>query len=98
MMSKLTQDQIDEQIKSVTGWKQEGDKIMRTVETKSFSKGIEIINLIEPSANGMNHHPDIVLTYPRLVINLTTHDEGGLTMKDFELAATIDKLLEPTPE
>ena len=54
--------------------------------------GLLFINRIAGLAEANGHHPDLLLTYPAVTVNLITHDAGGLTIKDFDLAAQIDRL------
>jgi 4a-hydroxytetrahydrobiopterin dehydratase len=58
-------------------------------ETGSFATGLELVNRIGAAAEERNHHPDIDLTYPRVDVRLTSHDTGGVTSRDVELARTI---------
>jgi 4a-hydroxytetrahydrobiopterin dehydratase len=58
-------------------------------ETGSFATGLELVNRIGAAAEERNHHPDIDLTYPRVVVRLTSHDTGGVTRRDVELVRTI---------
>ena len=58
-------------------------------ETGSFATGLELVNRIGAAAEERNHHPDVDLTYPRVVVRLTSHDTGGVTRRDVELARTI---------
>ena len=58
-------------------------------ETGSFATGLELVNQIGAAAEERNHHPDIDLTYPRVDVRLTSHDSGGVTSRDVELARTI---------
>jgi 4a-hydroxytetrahydrobiopterin dehydratase len=60
-------------------------------ETGSFAKGLELVNRIGAAAEERNHHPDIDLTYPRVVVRLTSHDSGGVTSRDIDLARTISE-------
>ena len=55
-------------------------------------QGIRFLNQVARLAEGMNHHPDISIRYNRVRLSLTTHDEGGLTVKDFKLARKINRL------
>ncbi len=59
---------------------------------KDFVKSMRFVNRVATRAESMNHHPDISIRYNRVQLTLTTHDEGGLTMKDFMLARKIDRL------
>jgi 4a-hydroxytetrahydrobiopterin dehydratase len=53
---------------------------------------VRLIGEIAEAADRLNHHPDVVLTYKRVSVELWTHDIGGLTERDFELAGEIDRL------
>ncbi len=53
---------------------------------------MKFVNRVARQAESMNHHPDIVIQYNKVKLALTTHDEGGLTMKDFRLASRINKI------
>ena len=53
---------------------------------------ISFVNRLAKAAEAMNHHPDMSIKYNKIRLSLTTHDEGGLTSKDFRLAAKIDSL------
>ena len=55
-------------------------------ETGSFATGLELVNRIGAAAEERNHHPDVDLTYPRVDVRLTSHDTGGVTSRDVELA------------
>ena len=50
------------------------------------------MNRLTPVANGMNHHPDLAISWNKVTVTLSTHSEGGLTDNDFELAGKIDNL------
>lgn len=89
----LSEDQITSYLTTVSGWERQEQRICKTFETKSFSKGSEIVSKIAPVADEVNHHPDILVTFPRLKIELTTHDAGGLTELDFDMAEKIDRIL-----
>jgi len=60
-------------------------------ETGSFATGLELVNRIGAAAEERNHHPDIDLTYPRVDVRLTSHDTGGVTSRDVDLARTISE-------
>lgn len=75
------------------GWKRAGKRIYRTVKFEGFMDGVKLIQEIAELAEAMNHHPDLSLSYGRMRISLTTHDEGGLTDRDFKLARKIELLL-----
>jgi 4a-hydroxytetrahydrobiopterin dehydratase len=53
---------------------------------------MRFVNRVARVAEAANHHPDVAISYNKVRLTLTTHDEGGLTMKDFKLASKINKL------
>ena len=91
-MSSLTQTEIDSQIKAIPQWQQEGQTLTRTFKFKNFVDSIDFVNKLVEPAEAAGHHPDIAISYNEVTISLTTHDAGGLTQKDFDLAKTISQL------
>ena len=74
-------------------WTHDGGSIRRTVATQDFRAALALVNKVADAAEAANHHPDIeIAQYRRVTFRLTTHDAGGLTMRDLELAAEIDRL------
>jgi 4a-hydroxytetrahydrobiopterin dehydratase len=67
--------------------------LTKTFHFKSYLKNISFVNAIAWAANKENHHPDLYVIYNQCVVNITTHDAGGLTEKDFKLAKAIEELL-----
>lgn len=95
-MAKLAVEQIEKRLAGLPGWKQVevGGQpgIEKTFKTGNFMSGLKLVTSIAELAEAAGHHPDVLLTYPKVVIQLTTHDAGGLTAKDFDLARDIEKL------
>lgn len=95
-MQKLSDQEIAAKLKMLQGWEriEVGGKpgIARTFKTGNFLAGLAFVTKIAVLAEQANHHPDVILTYPRVTVQLTTHDAGGLTHKDFELAANLDQI------
>ncbi len=92
-MKKLTAAEIDAASKKIEAWKRDGQEIHRRFEFKNFPEAIEFVNKIATIAENANHHPDIDIRWNKVTLSLTTHDAGGLTEKDFELAAKFDRLI-----
>jgi 4a-hydroxytetrahydrobiopterin dehydratase len=72
-------------------------------KTGSFVKGVELVTRVADAAEEANHHPDVVLTYPQVDITLVSHDVGGVTSRDVDLARRISAIaadlgLEPAPQ
>ncbi|MEW1810835.1 4a-hydroxytetrahydrobiopterin dehydratase [Pseudarthrobacter phenanthrenivorans] len=73
----------------LTGWRVTGEALTATFRTRKFSTGLELVNRIGASAEEANHHPDLTLTYPKVDVTLSSHDVGGITSRDIDLARTI---------
>ena len=65
---------------------------LRTFKFDGFLNSITFVNRIAMNANKMNHHPDIDIRFDQVTLTLTTHDEGGITEKDFSLARQCDEV------
>jgi len=77
-----------------TGWRQEGDAIVRDVECRDFAAAIESVNAVARLAEQANHHPDILVHgWKHLRLTLSTHSEGAITQADVALARQLDALL-----
>lgn len=88
----LSQTEINQKITAIPQWQQEGQTLTRTFKFSDFVEAIAFVNqLVEPS-EAAGHHPDIAISYNKVIISLTTHDAGGLTQMDFDLAQTISNL------
>lgn len=92
--NKLTDVEIHEKLKGAPGWGYIDGRLRSQFQTLNFSNGVAFINQIAKVADDMNHHPDVLLTYPRVTIDIYTHDVEGITEFDFELARKISLLVE----
>ncbi|MGB5107113.1 MAG: 4a-hydroxytetrahydrobiopterin dehydratase [Candidatus Zixiibacteriota bacterium] len=91
---KLPEDEIAAKLKDAPGWGYIDGHLRSQFQTLNFSNGVAFINQIARVADELNHHPDVLLTYPRVTIDIYTHDVGGITEFDFELAKRISALAE----
>ena len=73
-------------------WKKKGATIVRTYQFKDFPAAIKFVNAVARLAEKAWHHPDIDIRWNKVTLALTTHDAGGLTQKDFDLARQLDQL------
>lgn len=89
-MPALSSNDVDERLKSVTGWKRDGDEIEKKFEFGDFKQSMQFVNKVAAAANAADHHPDIKIQYNKVMMTLSTHSEGGVTEKDFALAQQID--------
>lgn len=91
-MARLSDDEIAGRLAG-SGWRREGDAIVRDVELAGFSSAVAFVNRVAEAAEAADHHPDILVHgYKHVRLTLTTHSAGGLTERDFALARTIDGL------
>ena len=88
----LTDAEIAARLAEVPKWTRIGSAITRSWEFEDFPEALAFINKVGALAEAMNHHPDIVNSWNKVTLTLTTHDRGGLTELDFELAKKIDAL------
>lgn len=92
MSELLGSQEIQQNLTKVPGWTLEDKKIWCLKRFENFIEAIKFVNkLVEPSEE-LAHHPDLEISYNKVRITLTSHDAGGLTTKDFELAQRISAL------
>jgi 4a-hydroxytetrahydrobiopterin dehydratase len=91
-MPALPSKQIKLHLQAVPNWSKRAQTIHRTFTFEGFLKGIGFVSRIAAKAQKMNHHPDIDVRFDEVTLTLTTHDEGGLTEKDFSLAKQCDEV------
>lgn len=93
-MSLLTDEEIQQHLGQLnTAWALvSGSTLDRVYEFPDFKTALAFVNEIGTVAEQHNHHPDITLSWGKVVLSVSSHDAGGLTVKDFELAKVIDKL------
>ena len=89
-MARLSDQEIDEELVKCDGWSRDGDAIAKEFDRGDFAGSVDFVNAIAPSAEDMNHHPDLEISWSKVKVSITTHSEGGLTHNDFELARKID--------
>jgi 4a-hydroxytetrahydrobiopterin dehydratase len=78
----------------LAGWKIDNGMLIKTFKFKDFLSALHFVNGVGELAEKAGHHPDIDIRYNRVTLSLTTHDAGGITEKDFELAGQTQKLAE----
>ncbi len=93
-MAALNKDEIQQKLKDMRGWSHVGKAIQKRYTLKAFMPAIGLVNKIAEAAEKAGHHPDITINYNVVGISLSTHSEGGITQKDFDLARQIDQLAE----
>jgi 4a-hydroxytetrahydrobiopterin dehydratase len=93
-LARLAEEEIARRLRELPAWQRSGDEIVRTVRLPSFPDAIALVNRIADLAEAADHHPDIDIRFRTLRLALTTHDEGGLTERDFSLAQEIDRAVQ----
>lgn len=93
MSDLLVESDLEEALKKLPQWEREGDTIRRLLEFDEFMEGIDFVNLVAEVAEKARHHPDIDIRYRRITVSLTTHDAGGLTEADLEMAQRVEYLV-----
>jgi 4a-hydroxytetrahydrobiopterin dehydratase len=91
-MALLSDSDIDQRLGQLEGWTRDGDAITKTFENGDFVGSVKFVDALVEPAEGMNHHPDLELSWDKVKVKITNHAEGGLTENDFELAGKIDAL------
>ncbi|MGA3068927.1 MAG: 4a-hydroxytetrahydrobiopterin dehydratase [Terracidiphilus sp.] len=92
-MSTLSQAEIASRLTAHPDWRIERGELVRTFQFETFPNAVAFVNKVAGAAEEAGHHPDIDIRYNRVRLALVSHDAGGLTDKDFALAAATDKLV-----
>ena len=93
MAAKLSEAEIANRLGTLRDWEHQGDQIRKTFRMASFPAAIAFVTQVGFLAEAAGHHPDIDIHWRNVMLALTTHDAGGLTQNDFDLAEQIDEIL-----
>jgi 4a-hydroxytetrahydrobiopterin dehydratase len=88
-MSRLPDAEITGRLARLPGWERRGGEIRRVFSFADFEEAMVFVNRVAELAEAMNHHPDIDIRYSKVTLTLSTHDAGGLTARDFDLAGRV---------
>ena len=91
MRNKLSDLEIQRALGRLSGWARRGDTLTKTYTFGTFADGIAFVNRVAKAADARNHPPDIDIRYTKITCMLSTHDAGGITSADLELAEEIEK-------
>jgi len=89
-MALLEDSEINDKLGELSGWEKSGNEIVKSYKLSNFIASIGFVNRIAILAEKADHHPDILIQYSAVKITLSTHSEGGVTEKDFNLAGEIE--------
>jgi 4a-hydroxytetrahydrobiopterin dehydratase len=92
-MPILTPNEIQERLTSLPTWKHDNGEIVREAAFPDFVSAMDFVNAVADKAELAGHHPDIDIRYNKVRLALVSHDAGGLTPRDFDLAASLEALL-----
>jgi 4a-hydroxytetrahydrobiopterin dehydratase len=95
-MTQLDDTAVAEGLQRLPGWERRGNQIAKTFVREDFAHAMVFVNEVASAAEAAGHHPDIDIRWNRVTLALSSHDEGGLTDRDFQLAARIQELDQPT--
>ncbi len=87
----LLEVEVSQRLAAIPRWTEKHSEITRTFEFRDFKAALAFVNKVGELAENAGHHPDIDIRWNKVKLALTTHDAGGLTDKDFDLAAKIDR-------
>jgi 4a-hydroxytetrahydrobiopterin dehydratase len=92
-MPLLTNDELLKNLSGFSDWNREENQIVKLFQFKDFAEALSFVNKVGAEAEKMDHHPDIFIhSWNKVKITISTHSEGGITKKDFQLAEKIEEL------
>jgi len=92
-MTALTIKEAASRLAGLPAWQIKEGELTQTFRFKDFLAALAFVNHVGEQAEKASHHPDIDIRYNKVRLGLVTHDAGGLTAKDFDLATVIDRLV-----
>ena len=87
--ARLSNAQVQEELLKIPGWELKEGEITRLYKLPDFKAALAFVNRVGELAEAADHHPDIDIRYSKVRLTLSTHSAGGLTSKDFSLAAQL---------
>ncbi len=93
-IEKLSEAQIAEGLKAHPAWVELNGEIQRTFDFEDFLGSMKFVNSVAQYAEQSQHHPDVLIRYNKVTLSVSTHDAGGITQKDFDLADATDALVD----
>ncbi|MFY9268113.1 MAG: 4a-hydroxytetrahydrobiopterin dehydratase [Candidatus Manganitrophaceae bacterium] len=90
-MGLLSMNEVKRKVHDLKGWELYDNMLQKKYSFKSFKAAMRFVNRVADLSDSVDHHPDIMINYNRVLLKLTTHSQGGITDKDFNLAQSIDQ-------
>jgi 4a-hydroxytetrahydrobiopterin dehydratase len=91
----MREDEIRARLAALQGWELADGQITRQYKFGNFRDSVAFVVRVSYEAEAADHHPDVEISYNKVRFTLSTHSEGGVTAKDLDLAATIQRLADP---
>ena len=92
-MIKLSESSIEEKLKNLPGWSVKNDKLYKEFQFNDFNQAFGFMTRAAMEIEKMNHHPEWFNVYNRITVELTTHDAGGITDNDVNLARILNSVI-----
>ena len=92
-MMRLSETEITEELKKLEGWVIKDNKLHKEFQFDSFNQAFGFMTRAAMEIEKMNHHPEWFNVYNRITVDLTTHDAGGITNNDINLARILNSLI-----
>jgi 4a-hydroxytetrahydrobiopterin dehydratase len=89
----LDDEEIEQRLDELGDWEREENEIHKVYEFDDFASAIKFVNDVAKMADRYDHHPDMLISYNKVKLTLSTHSEGGLTSLDFDLANDIEQTI-----
>jgi 4a-hydroxytetrahydrobiopterin dehydratase len=90
----LDEEEIEQRLDELGDWERDGDNIVKVFEFNDFTTSIKFVNDVANLADRYDHHPDIDIRWNKVKLALSTHSEGGLTARDFDVAGEIEQSID----
>ncbi len=90
-MDKLTEEALLSSLNQLPGWRHEAGKLVRDWAFPDFVQAMAFVNSVAEQAERAGHHPDIDIRYNQVRLALVSHDAGGITQRDIDMAGTLNK-------
>lgn len=90
--TKLDESQTAKALEKVEGWAIVDGKLSKSFSFSTYKDGVVFASAVAFLADKLNHHPDLQIGYAKVMVSVNTHDVGGISPYDFELARRIDAL------
>ena len=94
---RLTNNDVQDHLTNLPGWSYAENTLSKSYSFSGFGRSMQFVNMVAQAAEAINHHPDILIKYDKVSLTLTTHDSGGVTLHDVQLAATCDDEADEVP-